>query len=572
MKRVLKISLFIIVFCLLVIFFSSSKVQAAAETITTIQGLQEIIGATDYSTINGTTLRITNDFTWSVPDNNIELKIPMLTIDFNGKKIKIENSKKADLGIYLSEGKVILKDSCGETGGIHSTGNFIYLDEGAELIIENGTYEIDHIQIKENGVITNVDNGLIMNDGGSVTVKKGRFNTISYTTLFRIRSGKTIIDDGKFEGKGCIMHAMGGSNYENAEIIVNGGKFDLVGGSILWLFAEGSTKNVILNGGHVKTTNNHCIGINGSSDLNETKTKITLTLNGCTLESKPSGIDLSTSVAVGNLNTCVINLENCTIKTQEGKFNGAITVGGLKSPDERVIGKVIGMNDIETSIEYFSKDCYFELTRNELVFKDGKLITTEENLETNTENNDETITKTDDKTNIKLEASGNEIPDNTTMEVREITTGEIFNTIKKLLSNAKSIKVFDITLKSNNENIQPNGKVKISIPIPVGFDTSKLVVYRLDENNNKTEYQVTVVNNYAIFETDHFSTYVLVEQDKVENNETETTEVNNNTKLPKTGEEINAFAKWLSIAIVLGVFWIFSMLLIEREKKKIIKK
>lgn len=47
------------------------------------------------------------------------------------------------------------------------------------------------------------------------------------------------------------------------------------------------------------------------------------------------------------------------------------------------------------------------------------------------------------------------------------------------------------------------------------------------------------------------------------------TKTNDTTKLPKTGEENSTFANWLSIVIILGIFWLLSMLLIDREKKKI---
>lgn len=47
--------------------------------------------------------------------------------------------------------------------------------------------------------------------------------------------------------------------------------------------------------------------------------------------------------------------------------------------------------------------------------------------------------------------------------------------------------------------------------------------------------------------------------------------IENDTKLPQTGEENNVFANWLSIAILLGIFWLVSMLLIDREKKKMTK-
>lgn len=194
--------------------------------------------------------------------------------------------------------------------------------------------------------------------------------------------------------------------------------------------------------------------------------------------------------------------------------------------------------------------------------------------------NNQTITKTDSKTNIKLEAPSGMIPDNTTMDIIEITSDATFDEIKSNLTGIKNFKAFDITLKVNNANIQPNGKVKISIPIPENFDTSRLVVYRFEEDRAKTEYQVKVANGYAVFETDHFSTYVLGEksklsdekQDKTDQNIEESTTEKNDTKLPQTGEETNTFVTWLSIVILLGVFWLGAMLLIDREKKKMTKK
>ena len=135
---------------------------------------------------------------------------------------------------------------------------------------------------------------------------------------------------------------------------------------------------------------------------------------------------------------------------------------------------------------------------------------------------------------------------------------------------------YDITLKSNDTIIQPNGKVKISIPIPENFDSSRIIIYRLDESNAITEYQVTVTNGYATFETDHFSTYILGETEElsneVQNNVIGTDTNENDTKLPQTGEETNVFVKWLSVAIPLGIFWLVSMLLIDREKKKMTKR
>lgn len=242
-------------------------------------------------------------------------------------------------------------------------------------------------------------------------------------------------------------------------------------------------------------------------------------------------------------------------------------------------GKVYGDDDTGTEYDY-------SCTMQKVIIENGKVVSVTGELEghnvivdlskSDGDSNNKALTITDSRTNIKLETLKDIIPDNTTMDIIEITSGPTFEKIESNLTEIKNFKAFDITLKSNNTNIQPNGKVKISIPIPENFDASKLIVYRLDDDNSKTEYQVTAANGYATFETDHFSIYVLGERVEVSDENQDKTDENvvgtNDTKLPQTGEENNVFVKWLSIVILLGVFWLVSMLLIDREKKKMTKR
>ena len=166
----------------------------------------------------------------------------------------------------------------------------------------------------------------------------------------------------------------------------------------------------------------------------------------------------------------------------------------------------------------------------------------------------------DKDTNVKLETVGAVVPTNTIMEVKTVKEGTVFDTVKKVVTDAKNYKVFDITLESNGKKIQPNGNVKISIPIPSDMGVENLIVYRVAEDGKKTEYKVTVetVENvkYATFETNHFSTYVLAEL-SVKENETPTTNNNqnvntNNDKLdesPKMGvnDMMIIFASFLAV-------------------------
>ena len=79
-----------------------------------------------------------------------------------------------------------------------------------------------------------------------------------------------------------------------------------------------------------------------------------------------------------------------------------------------------------------------------------------------------------------------------------------------------------------------SGNVKISIPIPSEFNKSQLVAYRIDESGKKIEYTVKVNGEYAVIETDHFSTYVLGEMQQESNQEnSNANKEKDNT--PKTG-------------------------------------
>ena len=192
----------------------------------------------------------------------------------------------------------------------------------------------------------------------------------------------------------------------------------------------------------------------------------------------------------------------------------------------------------------------------------------------------------DNDTGIKLEGTTKELPLDTKMVTKNINEDEI----KILDKNKNNFIAYDITLKSNDIEIQPNNNIKITIPVPDNFDGSDLIVYRI-EGENKIEYKVTIneIENkkYATFETYHFSTYVLAETKKIEENnaptqEPESTPENkpeetppvespktqeNIEKIlddePKTGEKNSIF----SILIVLNISTIGIIILIKKMYK-----
>jgi uncharacterized protein involved in exopolysaccharide biosynthesis len=120
-------------------------------------------------------------------------------------------------------------------------------------------------------------------------------------------------------------------------------------------------------------------------------------------------------------------------------------------------------------------------------------------------------------TGIQLDFQNN-IPENTKLEANTINSGSSYDkVIQSIGAEYKNLQIYDISLKDEtNTKIQPNGKVKLFIPVKDITNTANLEAYRIEENGNKIKYETKIETidgqEYAVFETDHFSTYVLAEK------------------------------------------------------------
>lgn len=133
------------------------------------------------------------------------------------------------------------------------------------------------------------------------------------------------------------------------------------------------------------------------------------------------------------------------------------------------------------------------------------------------------ITKTSDvKTNITISTSNTNIPLDTTISAKKLTTGSEYEKIVKILNLTDNL-IFDLKLYSNSleEYITKlsDGSFEVKIPIPENFKGKDLVIYYVDDNGKSVTYDVKVENGYAVFNTNHFSIYTLGYKD-VSNPET----------------------------------------------------
>lgn len=133
--------------------------------------------------------------------------------------------------------------------------------------------------------------------------------------------------------------------------------------------------------------------------------------------------------------------------------------------------------------------------------------------------------------NVSVSSEESEIPLDTSLTVQKIENERIEKAV-----NTKNYLAYDIKLYSSSKSANitklSNGKFKVSIPVSESLNGKEVTTYYINDNNELTEYETTVENGFATFETDHFSVYTLVEKKKASDD-------NSNTNKPENSEEVN---------------------------------
>lgn len=215
--------------------------------------------------------------------------------------------------------------------------------------------------------------------------------------------------------------------------------------------------------------------------------------------------------------------------------NVEVTVGGLRSEikdafdaesisygyDERYDFSVLGD-------ESKMGDYYYNVKLNNRVYKFIFLRDSEkmENCE---------FLSRDLKSMISVSSKDAKIPLDTVLKTEIISDTTKYENIL----DTDNVFVVDIKLNSMNTGTTitklENGKFLVSIPVPKSMEGKTIKAYYINSAGEKEEHVVTVKDNIASFETDHFSTYALAEV-KIDN--------------PNTGDNIMQFIILGSISII----------------------
>ena len=190
---------------------------------------------------------------------------------------------------------------------------------------------------------------------------------------------------------------------------------------------------------------------------------------------------------------------------------------------------------------------YIHSNKEEATVKVTIPVVIEENPDNNanTTTNSSITSATDSA--VSLNNENGILPSGTTLSSAKLESGEVYTTAKNLVTdnikNLGNYAVYELNLFDSNqaEIHQLNGKVAVTMNLPFTLsDGSTLKVYRVD-GNTLVECTASVTDGKVTFETDHFSTYVFVEQKAV-------------IQAPKTGDPMMPMSSlFISILCVAGL-------------------
>ena len=146
------------------------------------------------------------------------------------------------------------------------------------------------------------------------------------------------------------------------------------------------------------------------------------------------------------------------------------------------------------------------------------------------------------------------------IDVTEITSGNDYNKAAESLSDVgKKFKLYNVAFADGEGNaVAPNGTIKLSIPVPNGYDTDNLFVYRINADGTKTRVNGTVDDGYFTVVTRNAGTYALVEAGSTETDNGDNNQggengnggnnVNTDVNSPQTGDTSN-MGLWFALMI-----------------------
>ena len=104
--------------------------------------------------------------------------------------------------------------------------------------------------------------------------------------------------------------------------------------------------------------------------------------------------------------------------------------------------------------------------------------------------------------------SKNALPDNAMLSATQIPYEDV--SIQNENVHIDDYQVYNICYSVNGADVQPNGMVRVQIPIPNGYDENECIVLHQQEDGTWEVKDAEFENGYAIVEVSHFSLFAIV--------------------------------------------------------------
>ena len=122
-------------------------------------------------------------------------------------------------------------------------------------------------------------------------------------------------------------------------------------------------------------------------------------------------------------------------------------------------------------------------------------------------------------TDVSVCGQASVLPEGIQLGVERLGTGNVnYKKAEEAVANLSGVQkflVYDVNLKdfAGVEIHQMNGYVNVTMPLPDGLDVAaSITVYRLEEDGSLTKCATAVKDGYVTFSTNHFSTFVFVQE------------------------------------------------------------
>lgn len=222
------------------------------------------------------------------------------------------------------------------------------------------------------------------------------------------------------------------------------------------------------------------------------------------------------------------NTKDAFIKAAQERINNylkndkvKITYGGsLDEFDEELYKDIVDLS--KTRNEYYLLT-YDDFEIPFLIAKDSSKIKNEITYETN-----------DIMTDVTISTNSSLVPLDTVIKVDKIKEDSMkYKELVNKLDIDKAL-VYDLKLYSytKTEYISKldDGTFSVSIPLTDDLKNKELVAYYVDDNGKVEEYEIKIIDNKAVFNTNHFSIYTIAEKGNGFNEE-----------VPKTYDSITTY-------------------------------